>query len=135
MKIDDTMNFLASSDETSTFYSTYMILFLLVGDINGARFLWKRISNSIKESNSDLVSLWSIGALLWEQNFHGLQKLFNVTWSTSLQPLVHELKSRLQVRQMELYEQSYSMISLANVSESLMTDIEETKQCKFCTSM
>ena len=61
----------APSREAATlsadFYASYLVLVLLSGDLNDARFLWRRIKTETKEASEALRNVWAIGKALWQR--------------------------------------------------------------------
>ncbi|RHN71583.1 hypothetical protein MtrunA17_Chr2g0278421 [Medicago truncatula] len=53
---------------------------------NSARFLWKTIPSSIKESNPEVNAVWKIGQQLWLRNYGGVHEAVRgFEWSPELQ--------------------------------------------------
>ncbi|MCI09864.1 COP9 signalosome complex subunit 8-like [Trifolium medium] len=56
---------------------------------NSARFLWKTIPSSIKESNPEVNAVWKIGQQLWLRNYGGVHEAIRgFEWSQGLQDFV-----------------------------------------------
>ncbi|KAF5196189.1 Cop9 signalosome complex subunit [Thalictrum thalictroides] len=41
-------------------YATHLLGYIYVNDLNSARFLWKSIPSSIKETKPEVVAAWKI---------------------------------------------------------------------------
>nr|KYP63135.1 COP9 signalosome complex subunit 8 [Cajanus cajan] len=48
-------------------YAIHLLSHIYIHDINSARFLWKSIPSSIKESQPEVTAAWKIGQKLWLQ--------------------------------------------------------------------
>ncbi|KAL7189972.1 hypothetical protein ACSBR1_039583 [Camellia fascicularis] len=55
---------------------------MVLGFINSARFLWKSIPSSVKESRLKMVAVWKIGQLLWMRDYAGVHEAIRgFNWS------------------------------------------------------
>lgn len=68
----------------------FSLSFLLVRYCsNSARFLWKSIPSSIKESQPEITAVWKIGQRLWLRDYAGVHEAIRgFDWSQDLQGLV-----------------------------------------------
>lgn len=56
---------------------------------NSARFLWKSIPSSIKETQPEVTAVWKIGQQLWLRNYSGVHEAIRgFEWSQELQGFV-----------------------------------------------
>lgn len=56
---------------------------------NTARFLWKSIPSSIKETSPELVAVWKIGQRLWMRDYAGVHEAIRgFNWSQEVRDLV-----------------------------------------------
>jgi len=56
---------------------------------NSARFLWKSIPSSIKESQPEVTAVWKIGQKLWLRDYAGVHEAIRgFDWTQELQTLV-----------------------------------------------
>jgi len=56
---------------------------------NSARFLWKSIPSSIKESQPEVTAVWKIGQKLWLRDYAGVHEAIRgFDWSQDVQGLV-----------------------------------------------
>lgn len=56
---------------------------------NSARFLWKSMDVSIKESQPEVIAVWKIGQMLWTRDYAGVyEAIRSFNWSPQIQPLV-----------------------------------------------
>jgi hypothetical protein len=111
---------LGAGDAAVEFYATYLSLSLIVGDVDGARYLWKRLPSALKNGSPELGALWGIGKGLLARDFVGLKAIFGATQWTHAQPFVAEIRGAIEARQLREVAQSYSVISAAALAEELM---------------
>jgi COP9 signalosome complex subunit 8 len=102
-----------SKEETATFFFSYMALFLITGDLDGARYLWKRIPGAMKESSQEIPGLWEVGKCLHEQNMSKFRQCINKPWSSSSRPYIDEVVGAVEARVLNKVEKAYTVISAA----------------------
>ena len=119
--MDDTQGFVGSIDETTTFWTTYLSLFLITGDVDGARYLWKRLPVLLKNSNAEIGALWNVGKCLLARDFVALKSLFAGTTWAHAQPFIPEVRAAIERRQLREISQAYSVISTTALAEALMS--------------
>ena len=102
------------------FYATYLSLSLIVGDVDGARYLWKRLPSALKNGSPELGALWGIGKGLLVRDFVGLKAIFGGTQWAHAQPYVADIRGAIEARQLREVAQAYSVISAAALAEELM---------------
>ncbi|KHN26702.1 COP9 signalosome complex subunit 8 [Glycine soja] len=70
-------------------YTIHLLSHIYVHDINSARFLWKSIPSSIKESQPEVTAVWKIGQKLWLRDYAGVHEAIRgFDWTQELQTLV-----------------------------------------------
>ena len=57
-----------------------------------AKFLWKRIPESIKADHPELQKIWSVGMALWERNLPEAYAALNQTWSEGVSSIMKAVK-------------------------------------------
>lgn len=62
-----------------------------------ARFLWKRIPQSVKSANAELEKMYTVYNFLWHNNIAGFFKAINHEWSNTVAELMFELKGKFIV--------------------------------------
>ncbi|KAL4580646.1 hypothetical protein LXL04_016846 [Taraxacum kok-saghyz] len=50
-------------------YAVHLLGHIYLNDLNSARFLWKSVPNSVKESRPEVAAVWKIGQQLWVRNY------------------------------------------------------------------
>ncbi|GJS39869.1 COP9 signalosome complex subunit 8 [Tanacetum coccineum] len=57
--------------------------------LNSARFLWKSVPASVKESRPEVAAVWKIGQQLWTRNYAGVyESIRGFNWSAEIQDFV-----------------------------------------------
>lgn len=99
-------------DLTQADYETFLALYLAINDLSNAKFLWKRIPDSIKTSEArQLMNIWEIGkSLIKGDNSAVYQVLDNTLWSPHLSSIISHLKKTLITRNLQLISKSYSSL-------------------------
>uniref|UniRef100_UPI00358DEEE6 COP9 signalosome complex subunit 8 isoform X2 n=1 Tax=Myxine glutinosa TaxID=7769 RepID=UPI00358DEEE6 len=105
---------------TPQVYGQLLALYLLNNDVNNARYLWKKIPQSIKTGNPELGAVWSIGQRMCQRDFPGVYSTVgSYTWSDALQPILHALREATQKRALSLVAQAYTSISIEDLADFL----------------
>ncbi|KAH8551280.1 COP9 signalosome [Umbelopsis sp. PMI_123] len=107
----------------STIYATLLGAYLIVNDLNSARFLRKRILQCYKgEANSpeELNAVWGVGAALWMRSFEkAYSVLDSYAWSADIRPLMAILRETIQDRAYQLISKSFSYIKVTSAADML----------------
>jgi len=115
------------------FFFDYLTMFIIVGDYDGARHLWRRIHAHIKSGNTDLSSMWNVGALLMQQNMPGAHAILNSEeWSPHAdKEMIGQVRKALRASQWELLSKAYSCVAMSTIAGSqCMTSDEAFEECK-----
>nr|GEY75266.1 COP9 signalosome complex subunit 8 [Tanacetum cinerariifolium] len=84
---------------------------------NSARFLWKSVPASIKESRPEVAAVWKIGQQLWTRNYAGVyESIRGFNWSPEIQDFVAAFAERYTGRMLELLMNAYSTISIQDTA-------------------
>jgi len=98
-------------------YACQLITYLILDDLNNARFLWKRMSPGVKKSVPELTAIWAIGQNLWNRKYSDLyNSIQNFTWSPNIAPLIILLADAVRTRTFNLISKAYSSISIDDCS-------------------
>ncbi|KAG5525925.1 hypothetical protein RHGRI_032280 [Rhododendron griersonianum] len=98
-------------------YPIHLLGHLYVDDINTARFLWKSIPSSIKETSPELVAVWKIGQLLWMRDYAGVHEAIRgFNWSQEVRDLVAAFSDLYTKKMFELLLSAYSTISIQDTA-------------------
>lgn len=61
----------------------------MVSCSNSARFLWKAVPSTVRESRPELVAVWKIGQKLWTRDYGGVYgAIHGFDWSQEVQGLL-----------------------------------------------
>ncbi|KAH9752017.1 COP9 signalosome complex subunit 8 [Citrus sinensis] len=93
-------------------YVIHLLGYYYVNDINSARFLWKSIPSTIKDSRAEVVAAWKIGQHLWTRDYAGVyDAIRGFDWSQEAQALVAAFSELYTKRMFQLLLSAYSTIS------------------------
>lgn len=121
-----------SEEQFVQFYSTYLIVFLINGDLNGAKYLWKRSPDILKNvgTNGKFVDIWSVSKFLWRDEYPtALKTLRDVQWPANIANFVEVLKNSLIEKQLQMVSSAYSVVSASQIADAFSTTKEEAVQC------
>ncbi|KAL7199943.1 hypothetical protein ACSBR2_022116 [Camellia fascicularis] len=98
-------------------YSIHLLGHIYIDDINSARFLWKSIPSSVKESRPELVAVWKIGQRLWMRDHAGVHEAIRgFNWSQETRDLVASFSDVYTKKMFQLLLSAYSTISIQDAS-------------------
>lgn len=98
-------------------YSIHVLGHIYIDDINSARFLWKSIPSSVKESRPELVAVWKIGQRLWMRDHAGVHEAIRgFNWSQETRDLVASFSDVYTKKMFQLLLSAYSTISIQDAS-------------------
>ncbi|XP_033102087.1 COP9 signalosome complex subunit 8-like [Anneissia japonica] len=113
---------------TPEVYAKLMVLYLLQNDLNNARYLWKRIPESVRTANPDLGQIWAVGQKLWQRDYGGVYTHLNHDWSESIKDEMTELTSVIKQRMFNLVCQAYSSIEADRFASMVGMPVEKAIQ-------
>ncbi|OVA01453.1 hypothetical protein BVC80_509g24 [Macleaya cordata] len=98
-------------------YAIHLLGHIYANDVNSARYLWKSIPSSIKESQAEVVAAWKIGQQLWMRDYAGVyEAIRGFDWSPEAQGLVSSFSELYTNRMFQLLLSAYSTISIGDTS-------------------
>ncbi|CAI9103930.1 OLC1v1002526C1 [Oldenlandia corymbosa var. corymbosa] len=98
-------------------YAIHLLGHIYVNDINSARFLWKSIPVTVKESRPEVVAAWKIGQNLWTKDYAGVhQAIREYNWSPEVQGIVTSFSELYTKRMFDLLVSAYSTISIQDAA-------------------
>ncbi|CAI5491560.1 unnamed protein product [Closterium sp. Naga37s-1] len=104
----------------ATIQSLHLLGLLHDGDLNEARFLWKRIPASVKDGNAELAATWRVGQAMWKRDSQDVYEALKVfVWSPAVQPMVAAVKDRYTHTMIQLLARSFSTISPSHAATFL----------------
>ncbi|KAL0673956.1 hypothetical protein Bca4012_001937 [Brassica carinata] len=110
----------------SIFWVTCM---LTIGElIDSARFLWKTIPSSVKESKPEVVAAWRIGQKLLTRDYAGVyEAIRGYDWSQETKDMVAAFSDVYRKRMFQLLMSAYSTITIRDLALFLgMTEDDAT---------
>ncbi|MCO5556363.1 hypothetical protein L7F22_009911 [Adiantum nelumboides] len=110
-------------------YAIQLLGHIVISDLNGARFLWKRIPADAKQSQPELTAAWKIGQCLWTHDYAGVHNALQCyPWSPAVQQIVNAIKDDYSRKNFKLLSTAYSTISVADAAKFLgLTESETVK--------
>ncbi|KAK7302463.1 hypothetical protein RJT34_13353 [Clitoria ternatea] len=98
-------------------YAIHLLAHIYVHDINSARFLWKSIPSSIKETQPEVPAVWKIGQKLWLRDNAGVHQAIRAfDCSPQLQPLLAAFSELYTKEMFQLLLSAYSTISISDAA-------------------
>jgi len=91
-----------------------------------ARFVYKRTSETIIKSNSDIQAAFSLLQRLWVKDYEGIWGALAYSWPAPFQGLIAALRTQLQERALLLVQRAYTNVSTRNLSRLLGISEQET---------
>lgn len=107
-------------------FSIHLLSLLFANNLNDARFLWKRIPDSVKSRDAELAAAWQVGQAMWRRESGKVHEaLRSFSWSTTVQPLVQALSEKYREKTFQLLSKAYSTISSEDAAYFLGITREE----------
>eukprot|EP00026_Physarum_polycephalum_P016007 Phypoly_transcript_16828.p1 GENE.Phypoly_transcript_16828~~Phypoly_transcript_16828.p1 ORF type:complete len:203 (+),score=30.91 Phypoly_transcript_16828:81-689(+) len=100
------------SPATIPFYGIQLFGYLLLNDLNSARFLWKRIPTEIKAAVPEFANIWKIGQAMWKREYNNIYAALNAPWGPAYQTLAKTLAEQFRQRTFALLSRAYTTISV-----------------------
>eukprot|EP01018_Ginkgo_biloba_P018593 Gb_14322 [translate_table: standard] len=101
-------------------FSIHLLGHIYIQDINSARFLWKRIPSSVKETQPEVTAVWKIGQCMWTHDYAGVHgAIHGFNWSQEVQQVVTALSDSYTKRVFKLLSAAYSTICVADTAQFL----------------
>eukprot|EP01035_Chromulina_nebulosa_P057230 gene57230-78418_t len=121
-------------ESTACFYISYLIAFYLEDDLNGAKYLWKRVPPFLKVVGDtaqlmDLTNVWHVGKYLFEDNVPlAIQYLCTRNWMPNMHPLIQLLHDHLLKLQLNIFATAYSSVRMDYFCKSIGKTKENAEQ-------
>jgi len=119
------------SVEASFFvYKIHLAAYLLMEQLDNARFLWKRLPTEPRDAEPELCALWTVGKAMWVKDHAAMQSAITAfSWSP---PLLELMMQRLQrehlARCFGQAVRAYSLVSAEYLSQTIGVPIETVHQ-------
>lgn len=100
----------------------------MINDLEGSRFLWRRMPENIKNKNKDLQILWEIIKNLTKNNIQEVNNIFkSFTPTMAYESLINIVKINITRRELNKIAKVYSDTTLQQISDKTMLSIDEVK--------
>eukprot|EP00002_Diphylleia_rotans_P016857 TRINITY_DN3275_c0_g1_i1.p1 TRINITY_DN3275_c0_g1~~TRINITY_DN3275_c0_g1_i1.p1 ORF type:complete len:210 (+),score=44.74 TRINITY_DN3275_c0_g1_i1:46-675(+) len=111
---------------TTEFYELFLLAYLCKHDLNLARFTWKRIPQNMKSESKTLVTLWSVGCLLWQRRFAEITTILtSAEWPLHLIPCVAIFTESFRTRLAQSIAATYSHIRVSDCAAAFGWTVEQ----------
>eukprot|EP00123_Amoebidium_parasiticum_P004006 comp15302_c0_seq1/m.12134 comp15302_c0_seq1/g.12134 ORF comp15302_c0_seq1/g.12134 comp15302_c0_seq1/m.12134 type:complete len:202 (-) comp15302_c0_seq1:59-664(-) len=103
-------------------YTALLLAYLTQNHLDYARFLWKRIPDSVKAATPALAAVWQVGACMWAADYAATNQALAALPALlhpDLQPLAAKLTSSQQERTFALIGRAYATISISEATNML----------------
>ena len=119
-----------SVEASLSVYKVQLAAYLLLGQLDDARFLWKRLPTPPRDNEPELCALWAVGKAMWLKDHAATQgAITGFSWSP---PLMGTLMERLQrahlTRCFSDAVRTYSLVLPESLSTTLGVPIETVHQ-------
>jgi hypothetical protein len=115
------------------FYTMYLLVYLIKGDLSNAKYLWKRAPVYLKAatSGSFLSEVWEVAKALWVEDVTtALTKVGSVSWPAEVQTLANELRESIVESELRAVGSAYEQIGVAQLAGKLCMSEQQLVQCK-----
>lgn len=69
-----------------------MLTYLILNDLNAARFLWRRIPKKLRDSDAELGAAWTIGKHMWRKSYADIySSIQSYNWGIAQAQLIQHL--------------------------------------------
>jgi len=100
-------------------YARLLAVYLYEEDLCSAKFLWKRIPETVKnDGGEELAGLWDIGKALWTRDLPAVYAAIDARqWSSNVSAIVTAIKDRVRERAIELVGEAYTSIKVSDFAQ------------------
>eukprot|EP01125_Pyxidicula_operculata_P012583 TRINITY_DN4137_c0_g1_i1.p1 TRINITY_DN4137_c0_g1~~TRINITY_DN4137_c0_g1_i1.p1 ORF type:complete len:198 (-),score=37.78 TRINITY_DN4137_c0_g1_i1:36-629(-) len=108
-------------------YTVGILANLILGDVDNARFMWKRVPIATKKTDPEIEAAWLIGHSIWKNDFTAVYQAFKAfQWKGVNATLVEILEETYRNRVIANLSRAYSTISVSSLSVYLGLNEEAT---------
>ncbi|XP_050419353.2 COP9 signalosome complex subunit 8 [Patella vulgata] len=112
----------------SYIYSQLLSIYLVHNDTCNAKFLWKRIPQNIKTSNTELNQIWAVGQKMWQRDYPGVYETLKYDWSDRIKPIMNSLTESIRQGAFRLVSLAYSSINSEEFASFVGMPVSEAVQ-------
>ncbi|XP_011301173.1 COP9 signalosome complex subunit 8 [Fopius arisanus] len=113
---------------SSQVYCQLLAVYLYQNDLCNAKFLWKRIPDSVKNSCQELSQIWNAGQKMWQRDWPAVHTALNLEWSEYVRHIMQALKESVRERAMSLVSEAYSSVDISVLAGMTGQSLDEAKQ-------
>eukprot|EP00043_Microstomoeca_roanoka_P008058 m.77772 g.77772 ORF g.77772 m.77772 type:complete len:201 (-) comp14080_c0_seq1:376-978(-) len=117
---------------SATVYLVFLSAYLIQHDLASARFLWKRIPQSVKQECPELTALWHVGQAMWK-DVSAKDALTAYSWSQLMKAMIAELQEAITSEGFRKIAKIYTAVDIDTVMQ--MTSMSEANCIKHATSV
>ncbi|KAJ8653496.1 hypothetical protein O0I10_010824 [Lichtheimia ornata] len=96
-------------------YAVLLLAYALVDDLNGARFLRKRILAAQRRS-AEIDTAWRLCVIMWERRYDEFYEALVYDWSPLVLPLAESLRDTLRDKLAIVLQKTYTNMDLDTAS-------------------
>lgn len=114
------------------FYTSFLLCLLIECDFLAAKYLWKRISPSLKsdKSGSKLNAVWDVARYQISGNITSALSLLRSSWPKDMVKLIKSWHDSMVYNYLYRIAAAYSSIAVKKLSEALLLSVEDTLECE-----
>jgi COP9 signalosome complex subunit 8 len=112
---------------TTEQYTKLFSAYLYTNELCAAKFLWRRVPETMK-TNSELQKVWAIGKALWIKHYTQAYELIDCKWSDVLEPIMVEIKRRIQHDMLKFISLHYENIQFDTFQTFMGVDKEQAER-------
>ncbi|XP_011495643.1 PREDICTED: COP9 signalosome complex subunit 8 [Ceratosolen solmsi marchali] len=112
----------------SQMYSQLLAIYLFQNELCYAKYLWKRIPINIKNSCSDVRSIWTVAQKMWQRDWPAVHIALNVEWNKNVADIMNALKERIRERAIILISEAYSSLDITTLAKMIGLSPEESRK-------
>lgn len=114
------------------FYTSFLLCLLIESDFLSAKYLWKRISPSLKsdQSGSKLNAVWDAARYQISGNITSALFLLRSSWPKDMTRLIKSWHDSMVYNFLYRIAATYSSIAVEKLSKALLFSVEDTLECE-----
>ncbi|EFJ12386.1 hypothetical protein SELMODRAFT_182492 [Selaginella moellendorffii] len=98
-------------------YAIHILGHIYNSDLDSARFLWKRIPDSIKQSQMELAQVWKIGQCMWTHDYVAVHEAIRgFDWTPDVKQVVAAVAEDFSRKIFRLLSTAYSTLSIPDAA-------------------
>jgi len=107
-------------------YPVFIAGYLILNDLNSARFLHQRLPEQLKNDTSEIKAIWQVGSAMWQHQYSAVYlAIEQFKWSPVMAQLVLALSISIRERTFALITDAYSSITVQAAAEYMGMTLEQ----------